>query len=58
MNARTKALIWATIIIAAAFVAKSHGLSDGVSFSLIAGLSGAAWASISSRQACGSGCLQ
>ena len=58
MTNRAKALMWATIIIGTAFLANSQGLSDSVSFGLIMGLTGAAWASINSRSSCGTGCLQ
>ena len=58
MTNRAKALIWAAIILGAAFVANAQGLSDGAAYGLIAGLSGAAWGTISSRSVCGSGCLQ
>ena len=58
MTTRVKALIWAAIIIGAAFVANAQGLSDAASYGLIAGLTGAAWGSIHSRSVCGTGCLQ
>jgi hypothetical protein len=58
MTNRAKALIWAAIIIGAAFIANAQGLSDGASYGLIAGLTGAAWGSLHSRNACGAGCLQ
>ncbi|MBO6609518.1 hypothetical protein [Altererythrobacter sp.] len=58
MSIQAKTLIWAAIIIGAAFVANSQGLSDGASYGLIAGLTGAAWGSIQSRNVCGAGCLQ
>ena len=58
MDIRAKALIWAAILIGAAVLASSQGLSDGASFALVTGLSGAAWGSINGRSACGMGCLQ
>lgn len=58
MSNRIKALMWASIILGAAFVANSQGLSDGASYGLIAGLTGAAWGTINSRSGCGGGCLQ
>jgi len=58
MTNHVKALSWAGIIIAAAFIANAQGLSDGASYSLIAGLTAAAWGSIHSRRGCGMGCLQ
>ncbi|WP_432201451.1 hypothetical protein ACRAQ7_04500 [Erythrobacter sp. W53] len=57
MSIQSKALIWASIIIAAAFVANGHGLSDSASFGIIMGLTGAAWGTLNSgRSACGRGC--
>ncbi len=58
MDIRAKALVWAAIILGAAFLANSQGLSDGASFALVTGLTGAAWGSINSRSSCGMGCLQ
>ena len=58
MTNRAKALVWAAIILAAAFVANVQGLSESASFGLIAGLTGAAWGSIQTRSACRTGCLQ
>lgn len=58
MSTRAKALIWAAIIIGAAFVANAQGLNDGASYGLIAGLTGAAWGTIHSRSRRGMGCLQ
>ncbi len=43
MNNIQKALLWAAAILFAAIMAKTSGLSDGASFGIIAGLSGAAW---------------
>ena len=42
MIPRTMALLWAAIILAAAFVAAAFQVSEGASFGLIAALSGAA----------------
>ena len=58
MTNRAKALIWASIIIGAAWLANAEGLSDGASYGLIAGLSGAAWGTLQSRSSCGMGCMQ
>lgn len=58
MTNRAKALMWAAIILGTAFLAKSQGLSDGASFALVTGLTGAAWGSINARSSCGRGCLQ
>ena len=46
MDIRAKALIWAAIIIGAALLAKSQGLSDSASFGVIAGLCGASIGSL------------
>lgn len=46
MNIQSKALLWAAIIIAAAFVAKGQGLSDAASSGIVLGLSGAALGSL------------
>jgi hypothetical protein len=43
MAIKSKAPIWAALIIGAAIFARWHGLSDGASFGIVAGLSGAAW---------------
>ena len=56
MTARSKALIWASIIIAAALLASGIGMSDAASFGLIAGLTGAAWGSIHGESGCGQNC--
>ncbi|MEL6876675.1 MAG: hypothetical protein AAGL68_01070 [Pseudomonadota bacterium] len=53
-----KALAWAGVIIIAAIVMNAQGMSDGASFGVIAGLSGAAWGSIHADAVCGRGCLQ
>lgn len=45
MSSKSKALLWAAIIIAAAFVANGQGMSDSASFALISGLTTAAVAS-------------
>ncbi|MEM6857014.1 MAG: hypothetical protein AAF559_04010 [Pseudomonadota bacterium] len=58
MSTNTKALLWAAIIIAAALVAAGLDLSANASFGLIAGLTGAAWGSVSSGSPhCVGGCL-
>ena len=51
-------LVWAAAIIVASIVAASSGLSDGASFAVVIGLSGAAWASLHADGACSRGCLQ
>ncbi|BDW81127.1 hypothetical protein MACH24_05650 [Erythrobacter sp. Dej080120_24] len=53
-----KALLWAAGIIAAAVFMQAQGMSDGASFGVIAGLSGAAWASLNAETGCGRSCLQ
>ncbi|WP_158094267.1 hypothetical protein [Erythrobacter donghaensis] len=58
MTTTGKALIWAVAIIAAAFVMRALGMSDGASFAVIAGLTGAAWASLNSEKGCGRSCWQ
>ena len=51
-----KGLVWAGLIIAAAFVANANGVSEGAAFGIIAGLSGAAVGSLYGRRRCGAGC--
>ena len=51
-----KGLGWAGLIIAAAFVATTNGLSDDATFGIIAGLSGAAIGSLYGRRRGGAGC--
>ena len=58
MTARSKALIWAAIIIAAALICSGMGLSNAASFGMVSGLTGAAWGSLSSDISCGRSCLQ
>jgi membrane protease YdiL (CAAX protease family) len=58
MAIKSKALLWAALIIGAAIFARWHGLSDGASFGIVAGLSGAAWGTLYTRTPCGRGCLQ
>jgi hypothetical protein len=53
-----KALLWAAGIIAAAVFMQGQGMSDGASFGVIAGLSGAAWASLNAETGCARNCLQ
>ncbi len=58
MTATNKALPWAAIIIAAALMAAGLDLSSNASFGLVAGLTGAAWGSVSSgKTSCASSCL-
>ena len=58
MTVYAKALLWAAIIIAVAFVMQANGVSDGASFGVIGGLSGAAWASLGTDTGCGRSCLK
>ena len=53
-----KALLWAAVIIAAAIFMQAQGMNDGASFGVIAGLSGAAWASLNAETGCRRSCLQ
>jgi len=57
MTYRTKALLWAAIIIAAAITSVALGLNQGASFGIVGGLSGAAWGSLQSDLGCGRSCL-
>ena len=52
------ALVWALAILASALVSNAAGLSDNSSLALVAGLSGAAWASLQADTPCGRGCVQ
>ena len=58
MSIRSKALLWAAIIILAAILSVSMGLNNGAAFGVIGGLSGAAWGSLQADGACGRECLQ
>jgi len=58
MSIRSKALLWAGIIILGAIISSGMGLSDGASFGIIAGLTGAAWGSLNSNATCARSCLQ
>ena len=49
MDARMKALLWATVILAAAWISSANGLSDGSSAGVIAAVTAAAWTSINGR---------
>ena len=51
-------MIWAGTILCAAILASLAGLSDGASFGVVTGLTGAAWASIHGDSACSRGCVQ
>jgi hypothetical protein len=51
-----KGLVWASLIIGAALVAATNGVSEGASSGIIAGLSGAAIGSLYGRHRCGTGC--
>lgn len=61
MNRNSKALLWAAVIIASALMASGLDLSANASFGLVAGLTGAAWGSISASSpktsSCAGGCL-
>ena len=59
MTTKSLSLLWGAIIIAAALLATSLGMDDGASFGVIAGLSGAAYASIAGKsgRSCGRTCL-
>ena len=46
MQTQFKALLWAFVILIAAFVMKMNGLNEGASLAVVGGLSSAAWASI------------
>lgn len=58
MSVRSKALLWAAIIIASALIMSTMGLSSGASFGVISGLSGAAWGTLQADGSCGRGCLE
>ncbi len=51
------AITWAAFILGAAIWTQSQGLSDGTTFGIIAGLSGAAWGMLNSELGCGRRCL-
>ena len=51
-------LIWAGAILAAALISAANDLSDGATFGIIMGLTGAAWSSLYADTPCGRGCLQ
>jgi hypothetical protein len=55
MSIMLKGLVWAGLILAAAFVANANGVSGGAAFGIIAGLSGAAVGSLYGRGPCGAG---
>ena len=56
MTTKSKALIWAAIIISVALICTGWGVSTGVSMGFVTGLTGAAWASLSGDTACAKGC--
>lgn len=58
MTVRSKALLWAAIIISAALISTGMGLSDGASLGIVGGFSGAAWGSLNSNMGCGRSCWQ
>ncbi|MFU7526967.1 hypothetical protein [Qipengyuania sp. ASV99] len=57
MNNILKALAWAGVILASAFVMQAQGMSDSASLGVVAGLSGAAMGSLNSDFSCGRRCL-
>ncbi len=58
LSAPTKALLWAVLILASAFAMSALDVDSSASFGVIAGLTGAAWASLQSEAGCSRGCLQ
>lgn len=58
MNRILHSLVWATVIITAALICAAQGMSDGASFGIIAGLTGAAWGALQSSSGCRRGCSQ
>lgn len=52
------ALLWASVIIAAAIIMSAINLSDAASFAVVTGLTGAAWAALGSDYECSKGCLK
>ena len=60
MTKTAKAIVWAVLILCAALLAKTQGMSNDASFALIMVLTGAALASIGSVQGtqarCGRSC--
>ena len=59
MSTKSLSLLWAAIIIAAALLSSGLGLTDGASYGIIAGLSGAAYGSIIAKtgRACSRKCV-
>ncbi len=51
-KSRSKALIWASIIVTAAIGSVMLGLNQGASMGIIGGLSGAAWGAMHSDISC------
>lgn len=58
MTVRSKALLWAAIIISAAIICVAINLNTGASFGVIGGLSGAALGSLQPDGLCRGECLQ
>lgn len=56
MSNTAKSLIWASIILGTAVLANAQGLSDAASLGLIAGLTGAAFGSLSQSRRCSQAC--
>lgn len=58
-NHRTAmSLAWAALILVAAIVMQSQGMSEPASAGVALGLAGAAWGSLQADMPCGRGCLQ
>ncbi|MEM7779608.1 MAG: hypothetical protein AAF697_04340 [Pseudomonadota bacterium] len=53
-----KALGWAALILALAFIMQTQDMSQSASFGVIAGLAGASWGSLNIDNPCGKGCLE
>ncbi|MEM9311438.1 MAG: hypothetical protein AAGA34_08320 [Pseudomonadota bacterium] len=53
-----RALAWSALMIGAAIAMQVYGFSDAASYSVTAGLGGAAWGTLSSSSACTGGPLQ
>ncbi|QIQ87364.1 hypothetical protein [Erythrobacter sp.] len=58
MSNITRSLAWAGVIIGAALVMQSQGMSDPASAGVVLGLAGAAWGNLQADTPCGRGCLQ
>ena len=58
LSPQAKALLWAALILTSAFIMSAVDMDSSASFGVIAGLTGAAWASLQSEAGCSRGCLQ